>query len=296
MYKFVVLILTLFTLGCEKTGHLKTNTTEDHSNNFQMAGQLKQILSEQPETTQERYTYRHPKETLNFFGITPGMTVVEVLPGRGWYSKILLPYLGDTGTLIGADYDRDMFPLFGVFSDQWIQAKQTWIEDWTADALTWRSNQKTTVNAFVLGSMPDSMKQSADAVLIIRALHNLVRFRDQKDFLTAALQDFYDVLKPGGIVGVVQHEARPEMPDNWASGKNGYLKKAFVITQFENMGFEYLGESAINQNPKDQPGSSDFVWRLPPSYRTSSDDPKLKAQFDLIGESNRMTLKFRKPL
>ena len=89
---------------------------------------------------------------------------------------------------------------------------------------------------------------------------------------------------------------RDEMPDEWAGGQNGYLKKAFVIDRMKAAGFEYVGASDINVNDKDQPADSDIVWRLPPSFATSADNPELQAEMRAIGESNRMTLKFRKPL
>ena len=136
---------------------------------------------------------------------------------------------------------------------------------------------------------------TADAVLLIRALHNLARFEGDGGFLSAALTDVRDVLKPGGIVGVVQHEARPDMPDDWANGDNGYLKWDFVVGAMEAAGFEFVAASDLNENPLDQPTVDDKVWRLPPVMNTSRDDPALRAQMMSIGESNRMTLKFRKP-
>ena len=96
-------------------------------------------------------------------------------------------------------------------------------------------------------------------------------------------------------MGVVQHEARPERDDTWAAGPRGYIKKSLVIAQAEAAGFEYVGESDVNQNDKDIPGAEDIVWRLPPSLSGSKDNPKLRIQLMTVGESNRMTLKFRKP-
>ena len=101
------------------------------------ADALASVLAAQPEATQARYGARHPQETLTFFGIEPGMTVVEALPGGGWYSRILLGYLGPDGQLVGADYAQPMFPLFGFFSDEAIEKKKTWVETWTADASGW---------------------------------------------------------------------------------------------------------------------------------------------------------------
>ncbi len=258
-------------------------------------GQLAEVLAAQPDEMQARYEYRHPQETLEFFGIEPGMTVVEALPGGGWYSKVLMAYLGPDGKLIGADYSADMFPLFGFFSDEQLEAKKTWVADWTAEAAGWGVENSAQLGAFQFGSLPEDMKGTADAVVLIRALHNLARFEPQGGFLTAAVKDVVDVLKPGGIVGVVQHQARDDKSDEWANGSRGYLKDDFVIEMMTGAGLEFEGMSDINFNENDQPGESDIVWRLPPTLATSRDNPELQEQLKAIGESNRMTLKFRKP-
>ena len=268
----------------EQTEKATSETNTDSTN-------LDAILAAQPEDIQARYPYRHPKETLEFFGIQPGMTVVEALPGGGWYSKILLPYLGSEGRLIGADYPLAMWPEFGLFDDKFIEGKKTWVSSWTADAESWRGENGANVSAFVFGSMPEDMAGTADAVLFIRALHNLARFESKGGYLTIALADAYNALKPGGIVGVVQHHARDEMPDEWADGSKGYVKKGFIVDKMREAGFELVAESDINANPNDQPAEEDIVWRLPPSFYTS----KLQEQMKAIGESNRMTLLFKKP-
>ena len=256
---------------------------------------LESVLAARPADMQARDAWRHPRQTLEFFGVAPGMTVVEALPGGGWYTKVLAPYLGSEGKLVGADYSQDMYPLFGFFSEEQLEKKKNWVTDFTVDAVEWSGEDGAHISAFVFGSMPANMNGTADVVLFIRALHNLARFESQGGFLTAALQDAFNVLKSGGTVGVVQHEARDDMPDDWADGSRGYLKKAFVISAMEKAGFEFVAESDINQNPKDQPTDQDIVWRLPPTLATSRDNPELKAQMEAIGESNRMTLKFRKP-
>jgi predicted methyltransferase len=256
---------------------------------------LAAVLAAQPEEVQARYTWRHPQQTLEFFGIKPGMTVVEALPGGGWYSKLILPYLGPDGHMIGADYSMDMYPLFGFFSEERLKEQSNWVETFPVSAAEWSGESGASVAAFSFGSMPESMKGTADAVIFIRAMHNLARFEVQGGFMTAALKDAFDVLKSGGTVGVVQHMARDEMPDDWAGGQNGYLKKSYVIGVMQEAGFEFVGSSEINFNPKDQPTDQDMVWRLPPTLATSRDNPDLKARMEAIGESNRMTLKFRKP-
>ena len=256
---------------------------------------LASVLAAQPDEVQARYKYRHPLETLEFFAIEPGMTVVEALPGGGWYTRILLPYLGAGGQLIGADYALEMWPNFEFVTDEFFEERKTWVQDWVADAEEWRTDDSAEISAFVLGSVPESMHGTADAVLFIRALHNMARFESNGKFLSAAIRDSYDVLKPGGIVGIVQHHARDTMPDKWADGEMGYLKKGYVIEMMEAAGFELVGDSDMHANNKDQPTNEEFVWRLPPSYDGSRDNPELKAKMDAIGESNRMTLKFRKP-
>ena len=258
---------------------------------------LATILDAQDDDAKARYAFRHPQETLEYFGIKPGMKVAEALPGGGWYTKILLPYLGKEGHLLGVDYTIDMWPLFGGFAtEEFIEKKKSWAETWTEQAQPWRGDHGASVSAATFSTIPADMEGTLDAVLFIRAMHNLARFSGEGDYLGAAIAASYKALKPGGIVGIVQHQAREDRPDSWADGSNGYLKKSMVVAAMQKGGFELLGESEVNSNEKDQAGEGDMVWRLPPSLGTSKDDDELKAQMIEIGESNRMTLKFRKPM
>jgi predicted methyltransferase len=296
---FTALLASLLLLGC--TDNQPSATTEtlapEQSDASAMITQpsLSDVLAAQPEQTQARYEHRNPAQTLEFFGIEPGMTVMEALPGGGWYSKILLPYLGNEGALIGANYTTPMRRLFGFYTEEQLQQGETWTTDWPAKAATWTQEANTSVSGFIFGSLPQDMAQSADAVIFIRALHNLARFEDQGGFLTAAINDAYDILKPGGVVGVVQHAIAETAPDDWAKGNRGYLKQSFVIAQMEQAGFIFEEASAINANPKDKPQDGDVVWRLPPVLSGSKDNPDQAAMMQAIGESNRMTLRFRKP-
>ena len=256
---------------------------------------LARILAAEPADVQARYAFRHPQETLEFFGIEPGMTVIEGLPGRGWYTQVLLPYLGKDGQVIGASYAMDMWPNFGFASEEFLRTQSTWVTDWPAEAEGWRGDDGATLAAFNFGAMPDLLAGVADVVFLVRVLHNAARFESVRGFLGEIMADSYAALKPGGTLGIVQHHARDEMSDEFADGSHGYLKKSFVIAAAVAAGFEFVAESDINANPLDQPGEEDVVWRLPPSYGTSQDNPELKAAMDAIGESNRMTLKFRKP-
>ncbi len=262
------------------------------TNNYES---LATVLAAQPTEVVARYQYRHPQETLEFFELQPGMTVLEALPGGGWYSKLLLSYLGTDGKLIGADYAQEMWPKFSWASEEFVQERTTWIADWTAKAATWGNSDSAHIEAFKLGSMPDEHIATADRVLFIRALHNLARFEDDGGYLSKALADAYAALKPGGLLGVVQHQAADTMSDAFADGSRGYLKKAFVIEKLEQSGFEYLGGLGINHNHNDQPSEDDIVWRLPPTFDGAEEGSALREELTAVGESNRMTLKFRKP-
>ncbi|MEM7431633.1 MAG: methyltransferase [Pseudomonadota bacterium] len=258
---------------------------------------LAAVLEAQPDDVKARYAYRNPQETIDFFGIEPGMTVLEGLPGQGWYTKILMQYLGGDGCLLVANYDLDVYPLFGFFSEERLAELEVWQEGWQAFAAEWGYDNSPETKAFHFGSMPEDFAGSADVVFFPRVLHNLARFQTagEGDFLDATLADVYAVLKPGGVFGVVQHRAPDDKSDEWADGSRGYLKESFVIEQIEAAGFEYVGKIDVNLNPKDQPGEDDFVWRLPPSMVTSGDNEEMRAQMQAIGESSRMTLKFVKP-
>jgi predicted methyltransferase len=256
---------------------------------------LQAVLDAQPDEVKARYRYRHPRETLEFFGIEPGMTVIEGLPGRGWYTKVLLPYLGAEGRLVGANYALDMWPNFSFADEEFLRAQSTWTVDWPAGAEAWRGDDGAAVDAFNFGAMPEAMIGKADAVFLVRVLHNLARFESEGGFLTEALADSYAALKPGGILGIVQHHARDEMSDEFADGSHGYLKQGFVIAAAEAAGFEFVAASDVNANPLDRPSEDDVVWRLPPSLAGSDQDEYQRARLEEIGESNRMTLKLRKP-
>ncbi len=257
---------------------------------------LEAILASQPEEAQARYQYRHPMETIEFLGLEPGMTVVEVLPGAGWYSKILLPYLGSEGSLYGVDYDLEMWPLFGGFaSEEFLEARKTWADTWLGQASEWQREGDAALAAFSFGAGPADGADTVDAVVMIRAFHHLNRFEEQGGYRTAALNEVMTWLKPGGLVGIVQHRAAEASDDAWANGDNGYVKQSSVIAAMEEAGFEFVEASEINANPSDQPAAEEFVWRLPPTLATSGEDEELKAKMIEIGESDRMTLKFRKP-
>lgn len=260
------------------------------------ASALKAIVAALPEDAQLRVPHRHPVETLSFFGIEPGMTVVDTLPGNPWYSGILIDYLGPDGKVIGADYSPQMWTHFGDFSPE-PGSKDTWAAEWTATAEGWRDAETdAAVGAVQFGNIADDAAGSADVILQVRTMHHFHRLEDEGQYMTAALGDMMTLLKPGGHVGVVQHRASEDAPDDWATGDNGYVKQSAIVAAYETAGFEFVGSSEVNANPNDQPTVDDFVWRLPPALATSREDEALKAEMEAIGESDRMTLLFRKPM
>lgn len=287
--KWLLAAVVLLLVGCQMS------TSDMAGTNDKNTQALTDILAQQSAESQARYQWRHPQETLAFFEIEPGMTVVEVLPGGGWYSKILVPYLGENGKLIGADYPWRLWQTFGFMDEQALTKRKTWATDWVSEVEGWGIESGAKVEGTILGKFPAQMHGSADAVLFIRALHNLARYEDKGGYLTASIQGAYRILKPGGIVGVVQHEARADVDNGLAKGDKGYLKRSFVIEQFTQAGFKFVGASEINQNPLDMPGADDVVWRLPPAMYTVKDNAELREKMLAIGESNRMTLKFVKP-
>ena len=258
------------------------------------AARLDKILTAQPDETRARFGARHPAETLEFFDIKPGMAVGEALPGGGWYTKIIVPYLGEDGELIGIDYSLDMWPEFSFANEAFIENKKKWPEEFVSKAAEWAPADGPEIKATTFGLETGDMKGELDAILFIRALHNLARFEAEGNYLMQALNKSNELLKPGGIVGVVQHRAPETASDEWANGNAGYLKESKVISAFDAAGFDLVESSEINANPKDKPTADDIVWRLPPSLSGVGDNDALKAERLAIGESDRMTLLFKK--
>lgn len=260
----------------------------------EIKAELTAVLKTQSKEAKQRYKARKPLQTLEFFEIQPGMTVVEALPGGGWYSKILIPFLGEDGTLIGGQYPDAMWAKFG-FGEEWAAERAESSAAWASTAAEW-GLEGAAIKSGDLTAMPEEAAGTVDAVLFIRALHNLSRFNDaETPFMEQAVAESFRVLKPGGIVGVVQHQAPEDAPDESTTGDRGYLKQSAVVRQFKKAGFEFVGAKGFNKNVKDNPGADQIVWRLPPSLSgTEEGTPEREAMLE-IGESNRMTLKFKKP-
>ena len=251
---------------------------------------LDSVIAGRSDADRARDQYRHPIQTLSLFEVEPGMTVVETLPGRGWYTRILVPYIGAGGRFFGANYEIGIFQR--MFGDRWESRRagiESWPQTFPAKAASYSDSSPET-GAFTIGQAPTELIGTVDRILFIRSLHHLNRF--DRSILDKAAAEAFALLKPDGIVGVVQHRA-PELNDEeWANGSQGYLKQTRVIEAFKGAGFDLAATSEINANPKDMPTESDRVWRLPPSLRAEGEAREANLA---IGESDRMTLKFVKP-
>ena len=219
-----------------------------------------------------RDAYRNPVETLAFFEVQPTDTVVEIWPGGGYYTQILAPYLSNGGSY------------WAVASDRGLNG-----------ARTFATANPTYASAMNYAAFPAASGQtsvpagSADVVLTFRNVHNWQM--GDTPYGAEAFSQMYAMLKPGGTLGVVEHRL-PESADSAREKTSGYMKTSTVRRLAEAAGFEYVGSSEINANPRDTADYEQGVWTLPPTYRLGDTD---RARYMAIGESDRMTLKFRKP-
>ena len=227
-----------------------------------------------------RNEFRHPVETLEFFGLKPDMTVVEILPSRGWYTEIIAPFVRDQGKYYAAHFSPNASAAYMPPNLRAFEAKITANPELYGKITIRHLNPPAEVVI--------APAESADMVLTFRNVHNWIMAGQQSEFFAT----FYAALKPGGIFGIVEHRAEA------GSGmevmeSSGYVTQAYAIELAEAAGFEFVDSSQINANSKDTKEHPRGVWTLPPNYRLGDTD---RAKYAAIGESDRMTLKFRKPL
>lgn len=284
--------VSVSTFACEKNkGETQTpedgGTKTDETATKQEFPDLDSVLKS-PHRAEEaaRDQYRHPKETLEFFGVERSMTVAELWPGGGWYTNVLGPYLRDEGKLIVTNMPTD-HERYGKRAQEF------------ADKLTAAPELYGDVTIVTAPTAPDQAFELApegtvDVVLTFRNSHGWFN-NGMTDLIYGAA---FRALKPGGIFGVVQHRAKPGA-DPAVTSKQGYLPEALVIEHAQKAGFELVEQSEINANPKDTTEHPSGVWTLPPSLSGPDDNTPLTeeeiAKYKEIGESDRMTLKFRKP-
>ena len=224
-----------------------------------------------------RDPYRHPVETLAFFGVREDSTVVEILPGSGgYYMELLAPYLKAKGRYIAANRDQSEPP-------QYLADHQKLLARLKAEPELY---DKVLVTQFNADKHEIAPPGSADFVLTFRNLHNWV----ERGQLDAALLAFHNALKPGGVLGVVDHRGRTDVTQE-AQMRTGYVREDFAIAMIERAGFRLAGSSEVNANPKDTKDHPEGVWTLPPTYRLKDKD---RAMYQAIGESDRFTLRFVK--
>lgn len=225
-----------------------------------------------------RDQYRHPFETLDFFEVRPGMTVVDYMPASGWYTRVLVPYLGAEGRYVGltpdpAAADGERFAnYFAKLPGDFETARGGW------------NLSGAPISTYASQDVPEELKGQVDRVLVFREMHNLLR----SGAMYTELMRMRGLLKDDGMLGIVQHRAKPDAPGDYTTGGNGYLRQEDVIALVEAHGFELVGMSDINANPLDTADHEGGVWQMPPSWGGK------KPELENIGESDRMTLLFRK--
>lgn len=225
---------------------------------------------------------RHPAQTLAFFDVKPTQTVIEHAPGGGWYTRILAPYLAEKARYIAVSS-----PPVDLVPERYRQALATWPQKFPAEAAAYSGVDADDIEAYSSNALPASLDGQVDRVLIVRMMHNLKRWGTLGEELSA----YRRVLKDDGLIGIVQHMAPEGMDYAKSGGDKGYLTKSDVVAMMDIYGFELAGESFVNMNPNDNADHPEGVWTLPPTYRMGDTD---RAKYEAIGESNRMTLLFRK--
>ncbi len=231
------------------------------------------------EAYKARNVYRHPVETLVFFGLRDDMSVVEIAPGGGWYTEIIAPYVREHGKYYAAGFDADSPSRFVRKSTARFKAKLAEHPDlYDHTIITPLSPADKTAIA---------PAGSTDLVLTFRNVHNWMA-AGTADGVFAAM---YAALKPGGILGLVEHRGNPAVAQD-TKAKSGYVNQDYVVQLAEKAGFQLVEESEINANPKDSKDYPEGVWTLPPTLKLKGRD---RDRYLAIGESDRMTLKFVKP-
>jgi predicted methyltransferase len=232
-----------------------------------------------------RDRYRHPKETLEFFGLRPDMTVVEIWPGAGWYTEVLAPVLRERGKLYVAEYgSRPSFPYQQREMDA-LSAKLRAAPDVFGNVTRTALNLST-------NELEIAPPGTADLVVTFRNVHNwFQQGYGPPNAADIAFKAMFDALKPGGLLGVVDHRW-PDPATEDPRSRNGYISEQRAIALAEAAGFELAGRSDVNRNPLDTHDHPEGVWTLPPDLALGERD---REKYLAVGESDRFTLKFVKP-
>ena len=261
---------------------------DDHMEATASAGLDDVLAHERRDGDRARDAYRHPAQTLAFFGFKPDMTVAEFGPGGGWYTRILSPLLAEQGQYIAFNPDSAA----GPFRDRAQEARaKGWTERFKQSLADTSGVEADAVVAFETDEMPEEVAGTVDRVVIFRSMHGLNMRNNADDVLKAARA----MLKDDGMVGVVQHRAPAGSSYNdYGARQRGYMRTEDVIAIFAANGFELAATSEVNANPKDPANWEGGVWTLPPSLGFGRQSEEEMARHREIGESDRMTLLFRK--
>lgn len=227
-----------------------------------------------------RDAYRHPDKMLAFFQIAPDMKVGEYAPGGGWLSRLLGHYVGGEGKLVGLFFT----PASGPFDATAQERIRGAAAKFPADVAGFTGLPAEHFTGYTLDGAPETEKGTFDRIVIGRMMHNMLRW----NIADSEIKAMRDLLKDDGMIGIEQHRAKADAPWSYANGSKGYLRQKDVVDFMRLNGFELVGASEMNANPKDSADHPEGVWEMPPVLRTKREDLK-----DL-GESDRMTLLFRK--
>ena len=250
-----------------------------------VAAELNDIVeSKHREESSLRDVYRNPQATLEFFKLKDDMTVVEIWPGgKGWYTEILAPFLKDKGQLYAAHFNEDSS------SEFFRNARKSFTEKLAASPELYSKVKLTSFNP--PNYIDIAPENSADLVLTFRNIHNWYMRGGGDERVLSAFKAFYKTLKPGGMLGVVEHRLA-DSRDLSEQEASGYMRLDYVMNIAKQSGFSFIEASDINKNLKDTSVHPKGVWTLPPSLRLGEEN---KAKYLAIGESDRMTLLFQKP-
>jgi predicted methyltransferase len=276
-YRALAVLVVFFAVtSCTTTPTVDTSAADT-------AAAIERILAadHRSAANRARDPYRHPKETLLFFGIRPHMSVVEIWPGAGWYTEILAPLLRERGRLYVAHLD----PAAG-------ERNRLTVEEFRSK-LAGRPDLYDRVTVTALGTPAPSVRSeiapagTVDMVLTFRNMHNWMTFGWPRE----AFEAMYAALRPGGVLGIVEHRGNPARPQD-PKALSGYVDERYAIEMIESVGFKLQERSEINSNPRDTKDYEAGVWTLPPELARGSRD---RSRYEAIGESDRFTLRFVKP-
>lgn len=285
MKKLILLALAASALSAPAFAEHHNMTKAEHDKmHKEHQGRMAKILAD-PSRVEDakRDKYRHPAETFEFFRIHPDHKVGEYAPGGEWVSRTLGRYIDDKGKFTGLYFSTDAG--FGdAAAKERIKASAVKFGE---DVAKVTGRPATSYMGYTLDAIPEGEKGSFDRIILMRMLHNMVRW----NIADTELKRMRDLLKDDGLLGIEQHRAKANAPFSYSDGSKGYMREADIIKLMELNGFELVAKSEVNANPKDTANWPDGVWTLPPVLRLKEVD---KAKYEAIGETDRMTLLFKK--